>query len=81
MENILGTITWHIEAQELKLDHLAHRSSRVKVGQAVAKGHVIAEVGMTGYTFRPHLHFQVVIYTGTNVWMDFDTVSVQGFGS
>ncbi len=32
-----------------RYDHLAHRSSRVKVDQAVAKGHVIAEAGMTGY--------------------------------
>jgi murein DD-endopeptidase MepM/ murein hydrolase activator NlpD len=68
MKNILGTITWHIEA-------------RVKVGQDVTEGQVIAEVGMTGYTFRPHLHFQVFIYTGTNIWMDIDTVSVQGFES
>ena len=64
-----------------RYDHLAYRSSRVKVGQDVTEGQVIAEVGMTGYTFRPHLHFQVFIYTGTNIWMDIDTVSVQGFES
>ena len=59
-----------------RYDHLTYRSSRVMVGQAVDKGHVIAEVGMTGYTFRPHLHLHVFIYTGTNICMDFDTVRV-----
>jgi murein DD-endopeptidase MepM/ murein hydrolase activator NlpD len=74
-------VIMHANGEYSRYDHLAHRSSRVKVGQAVTGGQVIAEVGMTGYTFRPHLHFQVFIYTGTNIWMDFDTVSVQGFGS
>jgi len=36
---------------------LAPQSSKVKVGQAVSEGQEIARVGMTGYTFRPHLHF------------------------
>jgi murein DD-endopeptidase MepM/ murein hydrolase activator NlpD len=39
------------------------QSSKVKVGQAVSEGQEIAKVGMTGYTFRPHLHFQVFIFT------------------
>lgn len=72
-------VIMHANGEYSRYDHLAHRSSKVKVGQAVAKGHVIAEVGTTGYTFLPHLHFQVFIYIGTNIWMDFDTVSVQGF--
>jgi murein DD-endopeptidase MepM/ murein hydrolase activator NlpD len=74
-------VIMHANGEYSRYDHLAHRSSRVKVGQVVDKGHVIAEVGVTGYTFRPHLHFQVFIYTGTNIWTDFDTVSVQDFGS
>ena len=73
-------VIMHENGEYSRYDHLAHRSSKVKVGQTVAKGHVIAEVGMTGYTFLPHLHFQVFIYTGTNIWMDFDTISVQDFG-
>jgi murein DD-endopeptidase MepM/ murein hydrolase activator NlpD len=73
-------VIMHANGEYSRYDHLAHRSSRVKVDQAVTKGQVIAEVGMTGYTFRPHLHFQVFIYIGTNFWMDFDTVIVQGFG-
>ena len=74
-------VIMHANEEYSRYDHLAHRSSRVKVGQDVTEGQVIAEVGMTGYTFRPHLHFQVFIYTGTNIWMDIDTVSVQGFES
>jgi len=48
MKNIQGTITWHLKAQK----------SKVKVGQAVSEGQVIAKVGMTGYTFRPHYTFR-----------------------
>ncbi|HEY7107787.1 MAG TPA: M23 family metallopeptidase [Nitrososphaeraceae archaeon] len=72
-------VIMHANGEYSRYDHLAHRSSRVKVDQAVAKGHVIAKVGMTD-TFRPHLHFQVFIYIGTNIWMDFDTISIQDFG-
>lgn len=74
-------VIMHTNGEYSRYDHLAYRSSRVKVDQAVTKGQVISEVGMTGYTFRPHLHFQIFIYTGTNIWIDFDTVSVQDFGS
>lgn len=77
-------VIMHANDEYSRYDHLAPRSSRVKVGQVgqgVTEGQMIAEVGMTGYTFRPHLHFQVFIYTGTNIWMDFDTVSIQDFKS
>jgi hypothetical protein len=36
-------------------------------------------VGMTGYTYLPHLHFQVFVVTGINAWTDFDTLEVQEF--
>jgi murein DD-endopeptidase MepM/ murein hydrolase activator NlpD len=62
-----------------RYDHLAPQSSKVKVGQAVCEGQEIAKVGMTGYTPRPHLHFQIFIFTRTNSSIDFDTVSVQDF--
>jgi hypothetical protein len=55
-------------------DHLTPLSSKVKVGQAVSECQEIA-----GYRFIPHLHFQAFIFIGSNVWTDFDTVSVQGF--
>jgi hypothetical protein len=34
---------------------------------------------MTGYTFIPHLHFQVFVATGINIWTDFTTVEVNNF--
>jgi murein DD-endopeptidase MepM/ murein hydrolase activator NlpD len=41
-----------------RYDHLAPQSTKVKVGQAVREEQVIAKVGMTGYTFRPHYTFR-----------------------
>jgi murein DD-endopeptidase MepM/ murein hydrolase activator NlpD len=49
----------------------------VKVDQHVRAGEEIAKVGMTGYTYLPHLHFQVFVVTGFNMWIDFDTVKVR----
>jgi hypothetical protein len=46
--------------------------SKDKVDQAISEGQEIA-----GDTFVPHLHFQAFIFTGSKVWIDFDTVSVQ----
>jgi murein DD-endopeptidase MepM/ murein hydrolase activator NlpD len=69
----------HVNEEYSRYDHLAPKSSKVKVGQSVSEGQEIARVGMTGYTFHPHLHFQVFIFTRANIWMDFDTVSVQDF--
>ena len=34
---------------------------------------------MTGYTFIPHLHFQIFIFTGPNIWTDYDTLIVNDF--
>ena len=39
--------------------HLARGSLRVKVGDAVAVGQPIAQVGLSGETAFPHLHFEV----------------------
>jgi len=60
-----------------RYDHLAYRSSKVRVGQQVQAGQEIAKVGMTGYTFTPHLHFQVFVFTWYNIWSDFDTLEVR----
>lgn len=40
-------------------EHLQPGSIRVKTGQIVKKGAVIAAVGFTGQTIGPHLHFHV----------------------
>jgi murein DD-endopeptidase MepM/ murein hydrolase activator NlpD len=48
--------------------HLRKGSTLVKVGDAVAKGQPLAEVGSTGSSSGPHLHFEIWIdggwYTG-----------------
>jgi murein DD-endopeptidase MepM/ murein hydrolase activator NlpD len=69
----------HANEEYSRYDHLAPRSSKVEVGQTVKEGQEIAKVGMTGYTLLPHLHFHVFIFTGTNVWVDFDTLKVEDF--
>ena len=67
----------HAHDEYTRYDHLSHRSSKVSLGQQVCKGEQIANVGVTGYSFIPHLHFQVFVFTGTNIWTDFDTLEVE----
>lgn len=62
-----------------RYDHLRFNSSIVREGQKVKQGQKIAEVGTTGYTFIPHLHFQIAIFNGPNIWTDFDTLIVEDF--
>jgi murein DD-endopeptidase MepM/ murein hydrolase activator NlpD len=72
-------VIMHSNGEYSRYDHLSYNSSKVKVGQHVRAGEEIAKVGMTGYTYLPHLHFQVFVVTGINVWTDFDTAEVQDF--
>jgi murein DD-endopeptidase MepM/ murein hydrolase activator NlpD len=69
----------HKNKEFSRYDHLTFKSSNVKVGQSVKQGQKIAEVGMTGYTFIPHLHFQIFIFTGPNILTDYDTLIVNDF--
>jgi murein DD-endopeptidase MepM/ murein hydrolase activator NlpD len=69
----------HANKEYSRYDHLAPQSSKVKVGQAISEGQEIAKVGMTGYTFRTHLHFQVFIFTRTDSWIGFDTLYIRDF--
>ena len=39
--------------------------------------HLSYSSSMTGFTYVPHLHFQVFVVTGINLWADFDTLEVQ----
>jgi murein DD-endopeptidase MepM/ murein hydrolase activator NlpD len=69
----------HPNGEYSRYDHLAHRSAVVRTGQYIKRGQVIARVGMTGFTYLPHLHFQVFVFTGNNIWIDFDTLAVTEF--
>jgi murein DD-endopeptidase MepM/ murein hydrolase activator NlpD len=72
-------VVTHKNGEYSRYDHLAYRSSKVHVGQHVSASQELARVGMTGYTFMPHLHFQVFVFTGINIWTDFTTVKVRNF--
>lgn len=69
----------HSNSEYSRYDHLAHRSAAVRTGQYIKRGEIIARVGMTGFTYLPHLHFQVFVFTGSNIWTDLDTLSVAEF--
>ena len=57
----------HPNREYSRYDHLSYHSATVKVGQHVRAGEKIARVGTTGYTYLPHLHFQVFVVIGINV--------------
>jgi murein DD-endopeptidase MepM/ murein hydrolase activator NlpD len=69
-------VIMHSNDEYSRYDHLAFVSSDVIVGQQVKAGQPIARIGMTGYTFTPHLHFQVFVFTGPNLWEDYETLKV-----
>ena len=69
----------HLNSEFTRYDHLDYRSSEVRVGHYVHKGQVLGKVGLTGYTYIPHLHFQVFIITGPNFWIDYETLEIEEF--
>lgn len=58
--------------------HIKKGSLTVKTGQRIKAGEKIAQIGNSGYSFGPHLHFGV--YDGNNVSLPihFTGVSVEG---
>ena len=66
----------HQNEEYTRYDHLAFGNSKVRVGNIVKAGQEIAKVGMTGFPCVPHLHFQVFIFTGPNLWEDYQTLKV-----
>jgi murein DD-endopeptidase MepM/ murein hydrolase activator NlpD len=66
----------HQNEEYTRYDHLAFGSSKVRVGDIVTTGQEIAKLGMTGFTYLPHLHFQVFVFTGPNLWEDYQTLKV-----
>jgi murein DD-endopeptidase MepM/ murein hydrolase activator NlpD len=73
--------TKHSFGEYTRYDHLEYHSAKVRVGDQVQTGQQIARIGMTGYTYIPHLHFQVFVFIGYNVWTDIDTIEVEDFNS
>lgn len=57
----------HNNNEYSRYDHLAKGCSKVRHGQIVKGSTQIGNIGMTGYTNIPHLHFQVFIFTGYNL--------------
>ena len=54
----------HIDHQNGEISHYVHLKSgsvRVQVGQRVSRGEVIAEVGNSGSSSYPHIHFEVAL--------------------
>jgi hypothetical protein len=49
---------------QTRYNHLKQGSLRVRVGEDVPRGAVLAQVGLSGQSNYPHLHFEV-IYLGT----------------
>jgi hypothetical protein len=55
--NFIEILHKHNEISEY--EHLRQHSAKVKIGDRVSAGQIIAEVGNTGWSECPHLHFMV----------------------
>ncbi|MFA6548285.1 MAG: M23 family metallopeptidase [Candidatus Magasanikbacteria bacterium] len=49
----------HKDGEVSEYEHLRQHSAKVKVGDQVVVGDALAEVGNTGWSECPHLHFMV----------------------
>ncbi|MGA2130463.1 MAG: M23 family metallopeptidase [Candidatus Pacearchaeota archaeon] len=67
----------HINEEFTGYEHLKYKGVLVKVGERVKRGQLIGYSGNTGFTFAPHLHFEVFHFTGPNKEEDFETLKVR----
>lgn len=67
----------HTNGEYSAYEHLRYKSAEVNVGERVKTGQLIGYSGNTGYTFGPHLHFEVFRFTGPNKEEDFETLEVK----
>ncbi|TGN20408.1 M23 family metallopeptidase [Leptospira idonii] len=56
--------------------HLKHGSIKVTKGQKIKRGDPIAEVGNSGMSYEPHLHFTVVTADGISTYYEFEELKV-----
>jgi murein DD-endopeptidase MepM/ murein hydrolase activator NlpD len=54
----------HKNGESTHYEHLRYKGVKAKIGQKVTAGEIIGLSGNTGFTEKPHLHFQVNRYIG-----------------
>ncbi|MGN6708671.1 MAG: M23 family metallopeptidase [Candidatus Nitrosocosmicus sp.] len=69
----------HSNGEYSRYDHLQYHSAKVREGQKINSGQEIAKIGMTGYTYIPHLHFQVFVFVEDNLMVNIDTLEIKNF--
>jgi murein DD-endopeptidase MepM/ murein hydrolase activator NlpD len=67
----------HANNEYSAYEHLRYKGAEVDVGDKVKARQLIGYSGNTGYTFGPHLHFEVFHFTGPDKDEDYETLEVR----